>query len=97
MVIAWSSFLYTDIIATAPTDNSYVNKSGGGIKELPIMMKNGQIRPKIEFSGKWQENGVVIAWSSFLTIDIIKTAPFDNIFANKIGGIKGSPMSWHKW
>ena len=34
------SFLYTDIIAAAPSDNSYVNKSRGGIKGK--MAKNGQ-------------------------------------------------------
>ena len=52
----------------------------------------------LEFSGKWPENRVVIAWSSFLSIDFIATAPSDNIFVNKSrGGIKGSPMSRHKW
>ena len=57
------------------------------------MVKNGQ---KIEFSGKWQENGVVIAWSIFLFIDIITTASFDNIYANKSrGGTKGLPLSGH--
>ena len=53
------------------------------------MVKYGQKWPKIEFSGKWWENGVVIAWSSFVSIDIITTAPFDNIFANKTGGNQG--------
>ena len=61
------------------------------------MVKNGQKWLKIEFSGKWQENLVVIAWSSFLSIDIITTAPFDNSFVNKSGGgIMGLPMSGHK-
>ena len=54
--------------------------------------------PKMEFSGKWWENGVVIAWSSFLFLDFIATAPSDNIFVNKSGdGFKGSPTSRHKW
>ena len=62
------------------------------------MVKNGQKWPKIEISGEWWENGVVIAWSSFLFIDFIATAPSGNIFVNKNGGgIKGSPMSRHKW
>ena len=53
--------------------------------------------PKIQFSGKWWENGVVIAWSSSLSINIIATAPSDNIFVNKSGGgIEGLPMSRHK-
>ena len=44
------------------------------------MVKNGQKWLKIEFSGKWQDNGVVIAWNSFLSADIIATAPtFVNI------------------
>ena len=51
MVIAWSSFLYTDIVATAPSDNSYVNESGGGFKgvahEQAQMAKNGQKWPKM--------------------------------------------------
>ena len=59
------------------------------------MVKNGQKWPKIEVSRKWWENGVVIASSIFLSIDIIRTAPFDNIFANKSGGgIKGLALSW---
>ena len=62
------------------------------------MMKNGQKWPKIEFSGKWWENGVVIAWSSFLSADIIATALSDDSVVNKSrGGIKGSPMRRHKW
>ena len=32
MIIAWSSSLFTDIIATATSDNIFVNKSGGGVK-----------------------------------------------------------------
>ena len=39
------------------------------------MAKNDQ-----KFSGKCQENGVVIAWSNFRIIDIIASAPSDNIF-----------------
>ena len=62
------------------------------------MVKNGQKWPKIEFSGKWRENGVVIALGIFFSIDIITTAPFDNIFANKSGGgIKGLALSGHKF
>ena len=89
VVIVWSRSLSVDIVETAPSDNIFVNKSGGGIKGLPMsrnkqqkMVKNGQ---KNEFSGKWQENGVVIAWSSFLSIGIITTASFDNIYPNKSG------------
>ena len=36
VVIAWSSFLFTDIIATAPSDNIFVNKGGDRVKRLPI-------------------------------------------------------------
>ena len=62
------------------------------------MAKNGQKWPKIEISGEWWENGVVIAWSSFLFADIIATAPSDNSFVNKSGsGMKGLPSSRHKW
>ena len=59
------------------------------------MAKNDQ---KFDFLGKWQENGVIIAWSSFLSVDFIVTIPNDNIYVNKKGGgIKGSSMSRHKW
>ena len=62
------------------------------------MVKNGQKWPKIEFLGKWWENEVAIARSSFRFEDFIATAPSDNIFVNKNGGgIKGLPMSRHKW
>ena len=41
---------------------------------------------------------MVVVWSSSLSIDIIATAPSDNTFVSKSrGGIKGSPMSRHKW
>ena len=86
VVIVWSSSLSVDIVETAPSDNIFVNKSGGGIKGLPMsrnkqqkMVKNGQ---KNEFSGKWRENGVVTAWSSFLFTDIISTAPSKNFFVH---------------
>ena len=90
VVIAWSSFLFVDFIAAAPSDNIFVNKSRSGIMGSPMsrhkwgkMVKNDQ---KLKFSGKWQKNGVacgvVIAWSSFFFTDIIATAPSDNIFVN---------------
>ena len=61
------------------------------------MVKNGKKWPKIEFLGKWWENEVVIACSSFCFEDFIATAPSDNIFVNKNGGgIKGLPMNRHK-
>ena len=101
MVIAWSSSLSVDIIATAPSDNIFDNESGGGNEGSTMSrhkwFKNSQKCLKIEFSGKWWENEVVIAWSSSLSINIIATAPSDNIFVNKSGGgIEGSPMSRHK-
>ena len=62
------------------------------------MVRNGQKSPKIEISGEWWENGVVIAWGSFLFVDFTATAPSVNIFVNKNGDvIKRSPMSRHKW
>ena len=62
------------------------------------MAKNGHKWPKIEISGEWWENGVVIAWSSFLFVDFIATALSVNIFVIKNGdGVKGSPTSRHKW
>ena len=61
------------------------------------MVKNGHKYPKIQFLGNWWENRVVIAWSSSLSVDIIATAPSDNIIVDKSGGgIKGLPMSRHK-
>ena len=48
MVIAWSSFFFTDIIATAPSDNIFVNKSGGGIGgSLMSKHKQGKIAKNI--------------------------------------------------
>ena len=62
------------------------------------MVKNGQKWPKIEFSGKWWENEVVIACSSYLFADTIATAPSDNSFVNKSRrGMKGLPSSRDKW
>ena len=62
------------------------------------MVKNGHKCPKIQFSGNWWENRVVIAWSSSLSVNIIVIAPSDNILVNKSGGgIKGLPMCRDKW
>ena len=65
MVIAFSIYLFANIIATAPSNNSFVNKSRSGMKGLPSsrhkwckMAKNGD---NMGFFGKWQENGVIIA------------------------------------
>ena len=98
------NLLSIDIIATAPSDNSYVNKSRDGIRLSPMsieqakIVKNGQKWPNIEFLGKCQKNGVGIAWSIFLFTDIIATAPSDNIFVSKSrDGAKRLPMSRHKW
>ena len=91
MVIDWSSSFSIDIIATAPDDNIFVDQRVGRVKGS---YTNGEKLPKIEFLGKWQENCVVTAWSSFLFIDIITTKPCDNSYVNKNrGGIKGSPLS----
>ena len=102
MVIVWSGFLTIDIIATAPSDNIFVNKSGGGVKGLPISRckwgKNGQ---KLNFQangGRWRDNGVETAWNSFLFVYIIAIASSDNIFVNQSGGrIKGLPKKRRKW
>ena len=70
-----------------------------GSKNCPYASANGEKWQKNHFSGKWQENAVVTAWSSLLLfIDFIKAAPIDNIFVNgSRGGIKGSPISRLKW
>ena len=58
------------------------------------MVKNGQNGQKMEFSGKWWENGVVIALSSFLFLDFIATAPSDNTLVNKwVMGSRGHPQA----
>ena len=57
-------------------------QAGTNGETRPKMAKNGQKWPKIEISGEWWENGVVIAWSSFLSVDFIVTAPSVNIFVN---------------
>ena len=100
-VIGWSSSLSIVIFATAPGENIFVNKQRGdqGVTdEQAQKVKNGQKWPKNEFSGPGRENGVVIAWSSFFSIDIIATAPCDNSFVNKSEvGIKRLAMNRHKW
>ena len=98
---AWNSFLTVYIIATASSDNIFVNKSGGRVKGLPISRrkwgKNGQ---KLNFQadgGRWRDNGLGAAWNSFLSLYVIATAYSDNIFVNKSGGgVKGSLISRRK-
>ena len=89
MVIAKSCSLFTDIIATALSENMFVNTSRVGANSLLRsrqkrykIAKNGQ---KMEFLGKWWQNGIIIALSNFLIVDIIATAPGDNIFDNESG------------
>ena len=60
MVIACSSYLFADIIATAPSDNSFVNKSRSGMKGLPSsrhkwckMAKNRKKWNFLANGGKW--------------------------------------------
>ena len=62
--------------------------------EQAQMVRNGQKWPKIEFSGLSQENGVVIVWSSSLSVSIITTASSDKTFVNiSIDVVKGSLTS----
>ena len=69
-----------------------------GSRGCPYAGTNGEKWQKIQFSGKWWENGVVIDCSSFLSKYYIETAPIDNILVHGSGGgIKGSPMSRFKW
>ena len=49
------NFFSVYIIATATSDNIFVNRSGGGVKGLPISRRKWSKWPNIEFSGKWQE------------------------------------------
>ena len=60
MVIACSSYLFADIIATAPSNNSFVNKSRSGMKGLPSsrhkwckMAKNRKKWNFLANGGKW--------------------------------------------
>ena len=104
MVIARSSSFSVDIIATAPSDNIFVNKSGDGVKGLPLcrhkwgkMEKNSIFWQMVE---KWGGNGRPDSpdCSSFLSKYYIETVPIDNILVNGSGGgVKGSPMSRLKW
>ena len=73
-------------------------KTEMGSRGRPKVGTNGQKWPKIEFSGRWWENEVVIACSRFLFVDIIITAPSVNIFVNKNGDVmKRLPISRHQW
>ena len=67
MVIAWSSFLSADIIATAP---SFVNIAEVGSMGRPLAGTIVEKWLKIKLFGKCRENGIVIAWSSFTFTDI---------------------------
>ena len=60
-----SCSLFTDIIATALSENMFVNTSRVGANSLLRsrqkwykIAKNGQ---KMEFLGKWWQNGIIIA------------------------------------
>ena len=72
-----------------------------GLRGYPCAGTNGEKWPKcpkIQFSGKRRENGVVIAWSSFFFTDIIATAPSEKIFDNTSrDGANRLPKSRHKW
>ena len=95
MAIAWSSFLSADIIATAPSDNSFVNIAEVGSMGRPWAGTIVEKWPKIEFWGKCRENGVVIAWSSFTFTDIIAMVPSDINFVYKDRyGAMGSLILW---
>ena len=102
METAWNSFVSVYIIATASSDNIFVNESKGTVKGSPISSckwgKNGQ---KLNFQadlGRWQNNGVETAWKSFLFLYVITTAYSDDIFVNKSGsGVKGLLISRRKW
>ena len=56
-VIVWSSSLSIDIIATAPSDNSFVNKSGGGIKGSPMSRLKWWKMAKNDQKFNFQANG----------------------------------------
>ena len=62
VIIALHGLLSVDIIATAPSDNIFVNNSGDGIKGLPICRhKFGQMAKNLIFlqmAGKWGGNGI---------------------------------------
>ena len=60
--LAWSSFFHTDIIATAPSDNSYVNKSGGGIKGSPMSRLKWWKMAKNDQKFNFQANGGKMGW-----------------------------------
>ena len=59
-------------------------------------VKNDQKWPKMEFFGKWRENGVIN--SNSVSESIIATASSDNSFVNKRGdGAKRLLTNRHKW
>ena len=58
MVIAWSTFFEVDFIATAPSDNIFVNRSEGGTKGSPISRRKWPKMTKFNF----QTNGGKIEW-----------------------------------
>ena len=90
-----------DDLFSYPINNSYINKSGDGIKGSPMSRHKWWKMAKMAKNWIFRlmtENGEVVVWSSSLPIDIIATAPSDNSYVSKSrGGIKGSPMSRHKW
>ena len=65
MVIAWVSFLFTGIAATAPRENIFVNTSRDGaefaLKSRHKWCKVAKNGDNMGFFGKWRENGVIIA------------------------------------
>ena len=65
-IIDWSSSLSIHIFATAPGENIFVNKSGGRIKWSHMTRQKWW---KMAKNGQWRDNGLVMAWSSFFSID----------------------------
>ena len=69
-----------------------------GSRGCPWAGTNWAKWPKIEFWCNWREYETIIVWSRFLFVAITARALSDNFFVKKIkGGVKGSPMSRHKW
>ena len=93
-VMALTGFLLLDIIARVPSDKVFVNWSGDEVMGSPISRHKWWKMAKNNKKFHFQANGgVIIAWSSSLSIDIIVTAPRTIILVNKSGDWEGLPLS----
>ena len=99
--IARSSFLFRDIIATAPNDTIFINKSKDVVKRLPISRqkrKKWPKRPKMEYLPIFDHFSPFVpahAWPLDPTSTFVHLNDTTWCFFNEIYGEKAFPGYYH--